>query len=216
MPEKVDLKLDWASYKAARYACEHWHYSKCVPVGKLVKIGVWENNKFIGVVIFGRGANKDLLKPYGLDQTQGAELVRIALTSHKSTVTRIIKIALKMLKGICPEIKLIISFADPEQGHEGKIYQAGNWIYCGKSNAADEYLYKGKRWHGRAFRKSFGSHKNYDVEIVKGSSKHRYLMFLDKRVKQAMTGTTSTAAEQHRPTRSKQVKNDSRQTQSAA
>ena len=46
--EKVELKLDWCSYEAAKYACEHWHYSKCMPVGKTVKIGVWENKKYIG------------------------------------------------------------------------------------------------------------------------------------------------------------------------
>jgi len=45
---KVELKLDWCSYQAAKYAVENWHYSKCMPVGKLVKIGVWEDKKYIG------------------------------------------------------------------------------------------------------------------------------------------------------------------------
>ncbi|MFZ8899831.1 MAG: hypothetical protein ACO20X_14970 [Alphaproteobacteria bacterium] len=76
---KVDLKIDWASYKAAKYACENWHYSGLMPsFGKSVKIGVWENGDFKGVVVFGRGANKHLLTPYGLSQDEGCELVRIA------------------------------------------------------------------------------------------------------------------------------------------
>ena len=203
---KSELKIDWASHEAAKYACENWHYSKCLPVGKLVKIGAWENNKFIGVVIFGRGANKSLGEPYKLEQTECCELVRISLKDHKIPVSRIISIAIKFLKNIHKELRLIISFADTEQNHHGGIYQATNWVYVGKTNSADEYLYKGKRWHGRAFRKSLGSHLNYinqGLEIIKGSQKHRYLMPLDKemrdkiaplaksypkRVKQAMIG----------------------------
>lgn len=150
-----------------------------MPVGKLVKCGVWEKGNYIGVIIYGMGANKDLLKPFDLTQSQGCELVRIALNRHENSVSRMISISLKMIKKFCPGIKLIVSFADKEQGHYGGIYQATNWIYTGVTNSADEYLYKSKRWHGRAFRKSFGSHKKFigkGLKIVKGSQKHRYLM----------------------------------------
>ena len=99
--EKVDLKIDWATYKAAKYAVMHWHYSKAMPAGKLVKIGVWENEKFIGCVIFGRGANNNIGKPYGLNQTQACELVRVALTNHLTPVTKIVAYSLKMLIKIC-------------------------------------------------------------------------------------------------------------------
>ena len=71
MQEKVDLKVDWATYEASKYACENWHYSRVTPVGKLVKVGAWENSKFIGVVLFGRGANNNMLKPFGLNQDEG-------------------------------------------------------------------------------------------------------------------------------------------------
>lgn len=181
------LKIDWATHEAAKYACENWHYSGCLPVGKLVKVGAWENGKFIGVVLFGRGANKSLGEPYGCDQTESCELVRIALTSHITPVSKIMSFALKWLKKTNEKIKLVVSFADTEVGHHGGIYQATNWIYDGLTNAADEYLYKGKRWHGRAFRKSHGSHLNYmnkGLQIVKGAQKHRYLMPLDADIKQ--------------------------------
>jgi hypothetical protein len=183
---KPQLKIDWATHEAAKYACVNWHYSGCLPVGKLVKVGAWENGKFIGVVLFGRGANKSLGEPYGCDQTESCELVRIALTSHITPVSKIMSLALKWLKNTNEKIKLVVSFADTEVGHHGGIYQATNWIYDGLTNAADEYLYKGKRWHGRAFRKSHGSHLNYmnkGLQIVKGAQKHRYLMPLDADIK---------------------------------
>lgn len=184
---KVNLRIDWATHEAAKYACENWHYSGCLPVGKLVKIGAWEAGKFIGVVIFGRGANKSLGAPYGCNQIESCELVRIALKNHISTVSKIMMIAIKFLKKEMPSMRLIVSFADPEQGHYDGVYQATNWIYDGKTSGADEYLYKGKKWHGRAFRKSMGSHLNYisdGLQIVAGSSKHRYLMPLDNEMRQ--------------------------------
>jgi hypothetical protein len=183
---KHELKLDWASHEAAKFACVNWHYSKCLPVGKLVKVGVWEDNKYIGVVLFGRGANKSLGEPFGLQQDECCELTRIALTKHKSPVSKIMMIAVKYLKDSNKKLRLVVSFADTEQGHHGGIYQATNWVYNGKTNSADEYIYEGKRWHGRAFRKSKGSHLKYmdkGLIIVKGAQKHRYLMPLDKEMK---------------------------------
>lgn len=171
------LKLDWATFEATKYACLNFHYSKTVPAGKLIKIGVWEDSKFIGVVLYGRGANSTLGSPYGLEQTECCELVRIALTQHKTQVSRIVAISFKLLKQISPGIKLIVSFADKKQNHHGGIYQAGNWIYCGQSKAADEYIVNGERLHGRSMRAKYKTHVGKDfIHIVKGSEKHRYLM----------------------------------------
>ena len=32
-----------------------------------------------------------------------------------------------------PGIRLLVSYADLNQGHEGKIYQASNWVFVGKT-----------------------------------------------------------------------------------
>lgn len=68
-----EAKLDWCSFEAAKFACENYHYSKVVPAGKLVKIGVWERGQFKGCILFGRGANNNLGKPYALSQSECAE-----------------------------------------------------------------------------------------------------------------------------------------------
>ncbi len=155
-----------------------------MPKSKLAKFGVWEDGKFIGVVIFGVGATSDLVKRYGLKMTEGCELVRVALTSHKTQVTRIVAIALKMLRTSFPGLRLCVSFADPDEGHHGGIYQGGGWLFCGRSAASDEYIFQGKRWQGRSFRNRFkGMEHHPSVQIVKGSSKYRYLMPLDEAMK---------------------------------
>ena len=179
-PDKVKLKIDWATHDAAKYACENWHYSRCVPKSKLAKFGVWEDGSFIGVLIYGVGATSDLVKSYGLRPEQGCELVRIALKNHRTPVSRLISISVKMLKKHFGNLRLIVSFADPERGHHGGVYQASGWIFSGNSQSSDEYLFQNRRWQGRAFRHRFkGMEKHPDVVIVSGSAKHRYLMPLD-------------------------------------
>lgn len=189
---KTELKIDWASIEATRYACEHFHYSKSVPVPPLVKIGAWENGKFIGVVVFSRGASSNLLKPYGLEQSEGCELTRIALTKHETPVSRIVKLAIMFLKKNSPALRLIVSFADPHQGHHGGVYQAGNWLYAGQTASGKEYWYKGKRLHSRQV-----SEKGWNIQqgmvrktvkpsecdIVSTPGKHRYLMPLDEKMR---------------------------------
>lgn len=152
-----------------------------------MKIGVWENSenrrvaKFVGAVIFSRGANKSLGTPYGFEQIECCELTRVALTDHKTPVSRIVAIALRMLKQSSPGIRLVISFADPAHDHIGGIYQAGNWLFVGTSIPAEEYIVEGRRMHGRSMRAMFGSHIGKDfIEVVKGSAKYRYIMPLDE------------------------------------
>lgn len=193
---RPDLRLDWCSYEAAQYAVEQWHYSRSVPNQKTAKVGVWEAGRFIGCVLYGSSANNNLGKPYGLSGTEACELVRVALSRHATAVSRIVSLSLRFLKRQSPKIRLVVSYADPEQGHHGGIYQAGNWVYAGLTDAADEYIVNGVRMHGRALRSTRSTHRRkalpaqnimewarlvLDPRIcqVEGSRKHRYLMPLD-------------------------------------
>lgn len=185
---KVDLKVDFCSYQAAKFAVEHWHYSKTMPKSKLNMFGAWENDAFIGSVVYGVGATADMVKQFGLDKWEGCELVRIALTAHKSPVSQIVSRTFGLLTKHNQGLRLLVSYADPEHGHAGGIYQAMNWTYTGLTMASDEYIVNGKRWHGRAFRASKPDHlttKQYldligNYQIVKGSSKYRYVYPLDR------------------------------------
>jgi hypothetical protein len=185
----MNLRLDWCSYEAAKYAVMHWHYSKGMPLGKLVKIGVWENDIFIGAVIFGYGNNQYQGDAYGLKQIEICELLRVALTKHISSVTQIVAISLKMLKKSNVGLRMVLSYADPEQGHNGAIYQAGNWVFIGTGGSNEAYFTSnGKRLHSRRVGKGgiksiFG--KNiivYDsdkIEHRKLLPKYKYLYPLD-------------------------------------
>lgn len=188
MQDKPKLKIDWASHEAAKYACINWHYSKCIPVFKCVRIGVWEDDKFIGVVLFGQGATPEIGSPYGLNQTEICELTRVALTKHKTPVSKILSIAFKFLKKNSPNLKMIVSFADEGQGHHGGIYQATNWIYAGGSET-HAYIVNGVKYHPKTLHSKYGKggqsipwlREKIDPNakrIVSGF-KHRYLMPLN-------------------------------------
>ncbi len=186
---KSDLRIDWATHQAAKYACENWHYSKSMPMPPLVKIGIWENSQFIGVVIFSRGANNNLLKPFGLDISDGCELSRIALCDHSAQVSRIIRLALLFLRKSDAGLRLIVSFADPSQGHHGGVYQATGWIYSGQQSGSTKYISPdNKQWHRRMVSKTgvtkiFGRSTRVwrfdQCRAVETPGKHRYLMPLD-------------------------------------
>jgi hypothetical protein len=210
---KADLRIDWATHEAAKYACMNWHYSKTLPVGKLVKIGVWETGNFVGVLLFAWGMNKSLGSPYGLKMNECCELVRVALKQHEMPVSRMMAISIKWLSKQSNGLRLVVSFADPAAGHHGGIYQATNWIYSGQSATNFEWRLNGNRLNKRAYTgQQFGGGKSSIAEIPSGAvkvalpGKHRYLMPLDaemrkriiplskpypKRAKQAMTDDQS-------------------------
>jgi hypothetical protein len=192
---KPILRLDFCSHEAARLACRRWHYSKKIPVGKLVKVGVWEGGQFIGAIIFGDG----LLGPKGtvyggVDKFKVAEIVRIALREHQHEVSRMIAIGIKLLRKRCPGIELVVAFADQGENHHGGIYQASNFIYTGESEPGRMFKHQltGRILHNRAvsvngYRSHFGHVRKVprtdECEIIGRTRKHRYLLALTAEMK---------------------------------
>jgi hypothetical protein len=216
---KVDLKVDWCSHEAAKYAVQNWHYSRSLPTPPLVKIGVWENSKYIGCVLFSRGASDALGDPYGLKSTEICELSRVALANHQTPVSKIIAVAIKLLKRENQKLRLIISFADANQAHLGVIYQAGNWLYTGQTNKDFKYKdLKGRIWHSRqvsnsGLKKQYGVYrsapKKDDCEKIELLPKYRYLMPLDE----AMRNQIKSLAKPY-PKRVVSIENDASDIQS--
>ena len=182
-PNKPVLKLDWCSHEAAKWAVEHWHYSKTMPVSKSVHFGVWENGEFVGAIIFSWGANPNLSKPYGLEMTECAELVRVALRTHGTPVSRLLSIATKMIKRQSPGLRLLVSYADTRQGHHGGIYQAAGWVYTGETDRKFDFEWNGKILQRRSYTgKNFGGGRRRPppgATKIESPSKYRYLYPLD-------------------------------------
>jgi len=196
---KSTLKIGYVSHDVAKFSCEKFHYSKSIPGGKTVRFGVWENDIFIGVVIYGSGVCPQIGNKYKLNQTQICELVRVALTKHETPVSRIVAITLKLLKKDFPSLKMIVSYADKDQGHEGIIYRAGNWYLEGivsENKKGNSYIIHGEKIHSRTLHKKYGVNslkinwlrENVDpkADLWLNKGKYKFLYFFDEDLKRAI------------------------------
>lgn len=179
-------------HKAATFAVKHWHYSQTMPASKpLIRYGVWEHGEFVGAVLYGWGANPRLGKPFGLEMIECAELLRIAMRDHEAPVSQVVARTLADLKRTNPGLRLVVSFADPHEGHHGGIYQAGNWLYLGLTAPKRELELNGKTLNRRAYTgRGFGGARARipaGAVWVQRPGKHRYVFPLDKQMRRRVS-----------------------------
>lgn len=178
---RLRLEIQPCSVSDARAAVMRWHYSKRMPVGRLICHGVWEAQRFVGVIVYGRGASQHLGAAFGCTQFETCELVRVALAPGRTVPTsRALGISLRLLRFGNPDLKLVISFADPAQGHAGILYQATNWLYTGLTSSSPQYLWRGRWCHNRemtsgAFGKGGRVANISDLPMRMTEPKHRYV-----------------------------------------
>ena len=180
------MRLEKASYKAIKYACMNFHYAKALPVNVTGFSVFNEDNIWCGVILFGSGATNNLAEPYGLKQGQVVELVRIALNGKHESTSKALSIALKLIKKNLPLCKLVVSYADSEQGHFGTIYQATNWTYTNYSTD-NIFIVNGIKTHRRTLNSryntsSFEALKKLGLNVipVKTKPKWKYIYPIDK------------------------------------
>lgn len=183
----VSLHLDFCSRDAATFAVKAWHYSRSMPSGRLVTIGAWESGAFIGAVIFGRGASSEIHSPFGLEQSQVVELCRVALGPHQAPTSKVVALAVRLLRKQSPGLRLIVSFADPEHDHVGTLYQACGWLYLGTTARESLIRLNGRLVHPRTVTSRFRTraipwlrqHVAPDAGHVRTLPKFRYVLPLD-------------------------------------
>jgi hypothetical protein len=119
---------------------------------------------------------------------EGCELVRVALRKHIYPVSKAISLCIKQLKKSYSGLRIVVSYADSNEGHNGGIYQAGNWIYSGMTKGCNFYLdKKGKIWHPRNVSEDLWRNgkqvRPKDCIKIWKKGKHRYLYPLDKKMR---------------------------------
>ena len=172
------MRLEIASYKAVQYACLNYHYAKAVPTYS-IGYSVFENDKWCGIVLFGGGASVNMPTKFNLRNGQYLELNRMALNGKQSSTSKVLSIAIKLIKKECPTVRMLFSYADKGQEHKGIIYQATNWFYIENiESSGTEYLLNGIWKHDRG-------RYNWGVDFKKlpkrkKAGKHKYIYPLDK------------------------------------
>lgn len=129
---------------ASPFIKEH-HYSHGHHGGPSPCVGAFDaNDRLVGVCMFATPCSENVrAKPFGWEERDRVtELHRLALLDEcpRNSESTMISASLRILLSYKPQIRCVVSFADPTQGHLGTIYQATNFLYTGRSGRATFYL----------------------------------------------------------------------------
>lgn len=188
------ITLKRATASAVKYACINFHYAKSVPAVQYA-FNVYEDNEWCGCILYSSGANNHIACPFDLGQGEVIELVRVALNGKQKHTSECVAASLKELHKVAPQIKIVVSYADTDQGHMGIIYQATNWIYIGMGEPVHCFIIRGKKTHFKSIYSKYGFvnlewiRKNVDpnAQDFKPKGKHKYIFVFDKKLRKEWT-----------------------------
>ena len=154
-------------------------------------------DKLIGVACYGdpigRLSGQSITEM--LDRTEVLELVRLfVFDDYGSNIESwFLSQSFQWLRENAPQIKALISYSDPKEGHAGTIYQATNWLYQGnKLRFNDSWSFKfsedGEWQHGRTIFPTYGTNDPKKIQeqvndsfwVRREPRKHRYVYILAK------------------------------------
>ena len=148
---------------------ERNHYSHNINGLKISTCtGLYIQNQLVGACVFGR-LSTTAWKKFSDSENKVMELRRVVLIDElpKNSESYFIRRSIKIMRKENPEVEILVSYADPEYGHNGIIYQALNFLYIGDT-PQDKILItpEGKRYHSRAMRTTYkGKLKPFAIKL---------------------------------------------------
>jgi hypothetical protein len=159
---------------------------------------VGETDELIGCLVYGHPVSNatvtSIFNTIELPLDGVLELTRLVVLDGygKNIESWFIGQSFKWLRENDPRVKVLISYADPEQSHTGTIYRATNWLYqgCGAGKLMPDFsikLTENSDWiHSRTVGSMYGSRNLESLANKIGHSfwrkeefpKHRYIYFL--------------------------------------
>ena len=132
-----------------------WHYSDYANIQAKETFGLFREGTFlpemVGVCVYTRPAGPSAAQKYYPEAPDKClELRRLCLIDDtpRNAESFFVSRTLKWLKKNS-DWKFVVSYADPEQGHQGTIYKAANFKYEGVTSAGSSLLVDGKPFHIR-------------------------------------------------------------------
>lgn len=169
------------------------HYAKCWPSVSYAW-GLYLNGDLQGVVTFGVPSSAPLRSGIAGDEfaLSVLELNRLVLKDNrKNEASRLVGFALREIGKTIGD-KIIVSFADPQYGHVGYVYQACNFLYTGLSAKRTDWTIRGREHlHGQTIADEFRGVKNRseamrgkygdDFYLRERPRKHRYIYLVGRK-----------------------------------
>ena len=197
----TDFQIEQINYKTVKPFIEKWHYSSSVRGLHIEHCfnltspdGSFGLPRMIGAMIYGKPAMPDVSKKYCEENPDIVlELNRLCCIDDtpKNTESYFIGKTLRWLKEHT-KYRVIISFADTAQGHEGTIYKATNFNYKGMTSGAKALMVDGERFHQRMLTKKCPKgdvirrrikSNDKDIWTEELPPKHIFVYYLDRKLK---------------------------------
>ena len=162
----------------AKELIKKYHYLGSKPFRCSYAFGLFLNGNFSGAIVFhGISAPETMVGAFGLprNQQQGfweiGRLVLLPTENGKNYGSKLISIGIKLLQKETL-VRAVVSYADSTY-HNGAVYQASNFTYCGLTSPKADFYVNGKI-------KERGKTKGVIGEWKPRPRKHRYIRILDK------------------------------------
>lgn len=143
MADFRNIELRYCDRQLAKQICETKHYMKTYPSGSKVNISLTDNNKIVGIIVFGYSSQTDKKinkVSYGLQKNQYLEMQRLWISDDygHNTESYILAKAIKKLSQDY-DLQMIVTHAGGCKDDCGIVYQASGWLYFGASKCNDFY-----------------------------------------------------------------------------
>jgi len=204
-----DFTVEAVPKKTVTSFIEKWHYShyaggiqhrQCFALYS--PDGKFGLPRMIGCMIYGQPAMSNTAAKYHPDNPDRCwELRRLCCIDDTPTNTESFFIGktLKWLKQNT-DAEVIISYSDLQQGHEGVVYKASNFINMGQTPSGQALMVDGKQYHDRTIRnkrpyaraikrrweEKQNGKKDDDIYFVETKPKNIYVYYLNKKLKKKM------------------------------
>ena len=175
---EISIKERYKVKHIESYLCKEWllkkHYAKRL-CSISYSFGLFDNEVLVGVCTFGFPPNYNYNNGdcvFDKYKCLTLELNRLVVNDGlcKNSLSFFVSECLSKL----PIPSCIVSYADPNNGHNGYIYQATNWIYTGESTPKHKYIFE----DGSEFDIRRGiDNKGKVVDKILMKSTHRYIYF---------------------------------------
>lgn len=116
------------------------HYLKSCPPGFVQMLEFVEGRQRIGGMLIGRPA----AKTYNPDKILQLHRVWFIDNTERFVESRGLAMMRKHVRVWLPQIRLLISYSDPSEGHTGMIYDADGWAPLGLTDEAWGYGWKSR------------------------------------------------------------------------
>ena len=175
---------DWKVRKVDRVVVDSLvrrHYLHRWPGVVVCVLGLEDQVSIIGCLIFALPP-RETAKRYGV--TLVWELARLFIEDNtpKNAETWFVSRALRWVRKNRPDVECVVSYADPSVGHQGVIYQAGNWIKDGRTDQerkTPRFDYEDPETGKHYSRRSHVPTCIVPVRVPR-TSKFRYVYWLDR------------------------------------